>query len=80
MMVYGQIPAPATLPNYVHIHLMNKVLRRQPAVLETWYVHFAMLCNRGPFISIPQYVSSVGKVYGMPFPSQNKPSYCVTVA
>ena len=50
-MVCGQIYAPATLPNYVHMHLMNKALRRQPAILETWYVYFAMLCNRGPFIS-----------------------------
>ena len=26
-MVCGQIHAPATLPNYVHMHLMNKALR-----------------------------------------------------
>jgi len=44
-MVCGQIHAPATIPNYVHMHLMNKALRRQPSVLETWYVYFAMLCN-----------------------------------
>ena len=42
-MVCGQIHAPATLPNYVHSHLMNKALCRQPAILETWYVYFAML-------------------------------------
>jgi hypothetical protein len=34
-MVCGQIHAPATLPNYVHMHVMNKALRRQPAILET---------------------------------------------
>jgi len=34
------------------MHLMNKALRRQAAVLETLYVYFAMLCNRGPFTSI----------------------------
>ena len=50
-MVCGQIHAPASLPNYVHVHLMNKVLRRQAAILETWYVYFAMLCSKGPFIS-----------------------------
>jgi len=27
-MVCGQIHASATLPNYVHMHLMNKALRR----------------------------------------------------
>ena len=48
-MVCGQIHAPATIPNYVHMHLMNKALRRQHAILETWYVYFAMLCNRGAF-------------------------------
>jgi len=31
-MVCGQIHAPATLPNYVHMHLINKALRRQPAI------------------------------------------------
>jgi len=72
-MVCGQIHAPATLPNYVHIHLMNKALRRQPAIWKAWYVYFAMLCNRGPFITFSRYISSVGEVYGMPFPSQNKP-------
>jgi len=30
---------------------MNKALRRQPAILETWYVYFAMLCNRS--LSLP---------------------------
>jgi len=50
-MVCGQIHASATLPNCVHMHLMNKALRRQPAILETWHIYFAMLCNRGPFIS-----------------------------
>ena len=79
-MVCSQIHAPATLPNYVHMHLMNKALRRQPAILETWYVYFAMLCNSGPFITFSRYVSIVGEVYGMPFPSQNKPSHCVTFA
>jgi hypothetical protein len=79
-MVCGQIHVPATLPNYVHTHLMNKALCRQPAILETWYVYFAMLCNSGPFITLLRYVSSVGLVYGTPFPSQNKPSHCVTVA
>ena len=59
-MVCGQIHAPATLPNYVHMHLINKALHRQPAILETWYVYFAMLCNRGPFITFSQYVSSAG--------------------
>jgi len=58
-MVCGQIHAPATLPNYAHMHLMNKTLRRQPGILETWYVYFAMLCNRGNFITPSQYVSSV---------------------
>ena len=76
-MVCGQIHALATLPNYVHMHLMNKALRRQPAVLEIWYICFAMLCNRGPFITLSRYVSSMGEVYGTPFPSQNKPNYCV---
>ena len=33
-MVCGQIHAPATLPNYVHTRLMNKALRRQPAILR----------------------------------------------
>ena len=46
-MVCGQIHAPATLPNYVHMHLMNTALRRQPAILETWYVYFAMQCTGG---------------------------------
>jgi len=46
-MVCGQIHAPATLHNYVRMRLMNKALRRQPAILETWYVYFAMLCNGG---------------------------------
>jgi len=76
-MLCGQIHAPATLPSYVHMHLMNKVLRRQPAILETWYVYFVMLCNRGPSINFSRYVSSVREVYGTPFPSQNKPSHCV---
>ena len=49
-MVCGQIHAPATLPNYVHTQLMNKAFRRRHAILETWFVCFAMLCNRGPFI------------------------------
>jgi hypothetical protein len=79
-MVCCQIHAPATLPNYVHMHLMNKVLCRQPVIIETWYVYFAMLCNREPFISLSRYVSSMGEVYVTPFPSQNKPSHCVTVA
>jgi len=79
-MVCGQIHAPDTLPNYFHMHLTNKVLRRQPAILETWYVYFAMLCNSGPFITFSRYVSSVGEVYGTPFPSQNKRSHCVTIA
>ena len=60
-MVCGQIHAPATLPNYVHMHLMNKALRRQPAILEIWYVYFAMLCNSGPFSTFSRYVSSVGR-------------------
>jgi len=59
-MVCGQIHAPATLPNYVHMHLINKVLRRQPAILETRYVYFAMLCNRWPFIAFSRYISNVG--------------------
>jgi len=78
-MVFGQIHAPATLPNYVHMHLMNKALRRQPAILETRYVYFAMLCNSGPFITLSRYGSSMGVVHGTPFPSQNRPSHCVTV-
>ena len=65
-MVCSQIRAPATLPNYVHMHLMNKVLLRQPAILENWYVYFAMLCNRGPFIALSQYVSSVGDTVTIP--------------
>jgi len=48
-MFCGQIHAPATLPIYVRMHLMNKVLRRKPAILETRYVYFAMLFNRGAF-------------------------------
>jgi len=71
-MVCGQFHAPATLPNYVRMHLMNKALRRQPAILETWYVYFAMLCNRGPSITLSRYVNSMSEVYGTPFPSQNK--------
>jgi len=59
-MICGQIHDPATLPNYVRMHLMNKALRRQPAILETWYVYFALLCKRGPFITFLRYVSSVG--------------------
>ena len=62
------------------MHLMNKALRRQPAILETWYVYFAMLCNSGPFISLSRYVRSMGELYSTPFRSQNKPSQCVTVA
>jgi len=34
IMVCGQIHAPTTLPSYFHMHLMNKALRRQPAILE----------------------------------------------
>ena len=79
-MVCGQIHAPATLPNYAHTHLMNKALCRQPAILETWNVYFAMLCDSGPFIALSRHVSSMGEVYGTPFPSQNKPSHCGTVA
>jgi hypothetical protein len=79
-MVCGQIHAPATLPNYVYMHLMNKALRRQPVILDTWCDYFAMLCNRGPFITFSQYISSMGEVYGTPFHSQNKLSHCVTVA
>jgi len=66
-MVCGQIHAPATLSNYVHKHLMNKALRRQPAILETWYVYFAVLCNRGPFIVFSRYVSSVGDAVNIPW-------------
>jgi hypothetical protein len=65
-MVCGQIHVPATLPNYVHMHLMNKALRRQPAILETKYVYFAMQCNRGPFIAFSRYVSSVGDAVNIP--------------
>ena len=63
MMVCGQIHAPATLPKYVHTHLMNKVPCRQPAILETWYVYFAMLCDSGPFINLSRYFSSMGEVF-----------------
>jgi len=35
-MVCGQIHTLAALPSYVHTYLMNKALRRQPAILETW--------------------------------------------
>ena len=79
-MVCGQIHSPATLSNYVHMHLMTKALRIQPAILENCYVYFAMLCDSGPCITLSRYVSSIGELYGMPFPSQNKPSHCVTVA
>ena len=65
-MVCGHIHAPATLPNYVNMHLTNKALRRQSAILETWYVYFAMLCNRGPFIAFSRYVSSVGDAVTIP--------------
>jgi len=58
----SQIHAPANLPNYVNMHLMKKALRRQPEILETWYVYFAMLCNSRPLITFSQYVSSVGEV------------------
>ena len=34
-MICGQIHAPAILPNYVHTHLMNIALHRQPAILRT---------------------------------------------
>ena len=66
VMVCGQIHAPATLPNYVQMHIMNKALRRQPATLETWYVYFAMQCNRRPFIAFSRYVSSVGDAVNIP--------------
>ena len=75
-MVCGQNHAPATLLNYVHSTSWIKRF----SILETWYVYFAMLYNRGLFITFSRYVSSVGKVYGTPFPTQNKPSHCVTVA
>jgi len=65
-MVCGQIHAPATLPSYVHMHFMNKALRRQPAILEIWYVYFAMLCNRRPFITFSRYVNSVGEAVTIP--------------
>ena len=65
-MVCGQIHAPATLPNYVHMHLMNKAIRRQPAILETCYVYFTMLCNGGPFITFSRYASSVGDAVTIP--------------
>ena len=45
----SQIHAPANLPNYVNMHLMKKALRRQPEILETWYVYFAMLCDSVPY-------------------------------
>jgi len=45
---------------------MNKALRRQPAILETWYIYFAMPCNRGPFIAFSRYVSSVGDAVNIP--------------
>ena len=51
-MVCGQIHAPATLPNYVHMHLKNKALRRQPAILETWYVS---LCCAAGGLSLPSH-------------------------
>ena len=66
-MVCGQIQAPATLLNYVHMHLMNKALHRQPAILETGYVYFARLCNTGPFITFSRYVSSVGDAVTIPW-------------
>ena len=65
-MVCGQIHAPATLANYVHMHLVNKALRRQPAILETWYVYFVMQCNRGSFIAFSRYVSIVGEAVNIP--------------
>jgi len=65
-MVCGQIHAPVTLPNYVHMHPMNKALRRRPAILETWYVYFALLCNRGLFITFSRYVSIVGDAITIP--------------
>jgi len=65
-MVCGQIHAPVTLPNHVHMHLMNKVLCRQPEILETWQVYFAVLFNRGPFITFSRYVSSVGDAVTIP--------------
>jgi len=66
-MVCGQIHALATLLNYVRMHLMNKALRRQPAILETRYVYFTMLCNRGPSIAFSCYVSSVGNTVTIPW-------------
>jgi len=65
-MVCGQIHALATLSNYVHMHLMNNALHRQPAIIETWYVYFTMLCNRGTFINFSRYVSSVGDAVTIP--------------
>jgi len=133
-MVCGQIHAPATLPKYVLVHLMNKALSRQPTILETWYDYYAMLCyatgglslpshdtlavwaTQSPFLErslvqsakrcclqerlnngvfcgrmfllciplkydhIPHLISLLIPVCGTPFPSQNKPSHCVTVA
>jgi len=46
---------------------MNKALRRQPAILETWYVYFATLRNRRPFIAFSRYVSSVGDAVNIPW-------------
>jgi hypothetical protein len=65
-MVCGQIHAPVTLPNYVPKHLMNKALRRQPAILETWYVYFTMLCNSVPFIAFSRNVSGAGDAVNIP--------------
>ena len=80
-MVCGQIHAPATLPNYVHIHFMNKVLRRQLAYLRNLVCLFRYAMLQGALhYLLTTLVSSVGEVYGTPFPSQNKPSHCVTVA
>ena len=60
-MVCGQIRPPATFPNYIHMHLTNKALRKQPAILETWYVYFATLCNIGPFIAFSRYIKQCGR-------------------
>jgi len=65
-----QIHALATLPNYVLTHLMNKALRRQSAILEPWYVYFAMLCNSGPFITYHDTLAVWARYMARRFPAK----------
>ena len=62
------------------LRLMNKALRRQPAILQTWYVYFVMLCKMGPFNTFSRYSSSLGEVpyifKSNPHPNLLRTSFC----